>query len=161
MAYKFDEEAVEIGERWTKMLERPRVIKKMPGEEEWQGVIMLARGNGINSFKVRMEPGAPSAVKHAHQYDAVFFILEGKGYEIHDGKKYEWEAGDAVFVHPGGCVHQHFNADPERPAKALVFMLAPAYYSMNLVADGLVELSGDLKVEEFHKRQVWREGAAE
>ncbi|MBI2917186.1 MAG: cupin domain-containing protein [Chloroflexi bacterium] len=68
---------------------------------------------------------------HGHQNEAVFYILEGEGYELHDGKRYPWQAGDAVIVH-AGCVHAHFSADPDRPARALVINPKPLYMHMNL-----------------------------
>jgi len=36
---------------------------------------------------------------HGHQNESVFYILQGKGYEIHDDVKYPWEAGDLAIVH--------------------------------------------------------------
>ena len=45
---------------------------------------------------------------HGHQNEAHFYILEGKGYEIHDGKRYEWEKDDLVIVHTDSK-HKHFN----------------------------------------------------
>jgi len=68
---------------------------------------------------------------HGHQNEAVFYILEGRGYELHDGVKYPWEAGDVVIVH-AGCVHAHFSADPARPARALVINPKPMYMHLNL-----------------------------
>jgi quercetin dioxygenase-like cupin family protein len=57
--------------------------------------------------------------KHGHVNEAAFYILGGQGAEIHDGMRYEWAAGDAAIVH-NNCVHQHFNRNPDRPARALV-----------------------------------------
>ena len=62
----------------------------------------------------------------------MFYILDGVGYEIHDGVRYDWKAGDAVIVH-ANCVHQHFNADLQRPARALVIKSKPMYMFMNLL----------------------------
>lgn len=58
-------------------------------------------------------PGSRSG-KQRHQGGRVHRILEGKGYTIVDGVKYDWEAGDVVMlpVKPEGVVFQHFNADP-------------------------------------------------
>jgi uncharacterized RmlC-like cupin family protein len=33
-------------------------------------------------------------------------------------KRYEWEAGDIIYI-PPNTVHQHFNADPERPVRLI------------------------------------------
>ncbi len=45
---------------------------------------------------------------HGHQNEAAFYILEGRGYEIHDGERYDWETDDLVLVHTDS-VHRHFN----------------------------------------------------
>ncbi|MBI4284899.1 MAG: cupin domain-containing protein [Chloroflexi bacterium] len=154
-----DEENV-LREAWVRMMKRPRVMKgKADVEARAPVVLFLVRGNGIISFRVRMEAGEAFIMKHGHQYDACFYALEGKGYEIHDGKRYEWEAGDAFYVSPGGCVHQHFNRDPDRPARMLVFMLAPAYTSMNLVADGNVAFAKGVTQKKYHDSMLLREGA--
>ena len=51
------------------------------------------------------------------------YIWQGRGYTIIDDDRYDWEQGDMVLVplNPGkGNVHQHFNVDPDTPAKLLV-----------------------------------------
>src|SRR6266568_249788 len=59
-------------------------------------------------------------------------VINGKGYEIHDGVRYDWSAGDVAIVHMN-CVHQHFNADPVKPARALVMKPKPMILFMNLM----------------------------
>jgi len=70
-----------------------------------------------------IRPGGKSQ-KHGHVNEAAFYILDGKGYEIHDGVKYEWQAGDVVVVH-NNCVHQHFNATRTSRRRALVLKAKP------------------------------------
>src|SRR6266513_2041534 len=50
----------------------------------------------------------------------------------HDGVRYDWQAGDVAIVH-NNCVHQHFNASPDRPARALVIKTKPMYMFMNML----------------------------
>lgn len=159
VTYRYGAEKLE--KEWVELLQRPRVMKRNPKLEDGAEVpiMTLRQPRGICSFIMNLPPGGTHH-KHGHMYEAVFYILEGKGYEIHDGKRYEWEAGDAAIVHPGGCVHQHFNADPERPARAIIFLAGPAYDSINLIADGLVETPYGQTVEELYKRMIWREGAS-
>jgi hypothetical protein len=38
-----------------------------------------------------------------------------------------------------GCVHQHFNANPDKPLKALVVKSKPMYLFMNLLFQNVVE----------------------
>jgi len=85
----------------------------------------------IHSYIDVYAPGNHSQ-RHGHMNGAVFYILEGKGYDIHDRVRYDWEAGDACIVE-NACVHQHFNADPTRPARALIMKGKPAYLFFNLM----------------------------
>jgi quercetin dioxygenase-like cupin family protein len=61
-----------------------------------------------------LPPGGKSGV-HRHMGEELHMILSGKGYDLHDGKKWEWEKWDVVYV-PHNVVHQHVNADPYEPA---------------------------------------------
>jgi gentisate 1,2-dioxygenase len=70
--------------------------------------------------------------KHGHVNEAAFYILDGEGYEVHDGIRYDWKAGDVAIVHMN-CVHQHFNADPVKPARALVMKPKPMIMFMNML----------------------------
>ena len=62
-------------------------------------------------------------------------MLEGRGYDLHQDcdveitdtyhwtpqaeiKRYDWEAGDVIYI-PPNTIHQHFNADPERPVRLI------------------------------------------
>jgi len=70
--------------------------------------------------------------------EAAFYHSRRRGYEIHDGVRYDWSAGDIAVVH-NNCVHQHFNADPVKPARALVLKTKPMYMFMNMLFQHLVE----------------------
>ena len=93
-----------------------------------------AQLNPVTSLVSWIEYFAPGAksLKHGHQNEAIFYILEGRGYEIHNGKRYKWKKGDVVIV-PGGSVHQHFNADSKKRAVALVINPKPLYFFLNLI----------------------------
>jgi hypothetical protein len=67
--------------------------------------------------------------KHRHQGGLVIFVLEGNGHTIIDATRYDWEAGDLMLLkmRPGGVEHQHFNHDPEKPAKWIALMYWPFY----------------------------------
>ena len=70
--------------------------------------------------------------------EAAFYVLDGEGYEIHDGVRYDWKAGDVSIVH-NNCVHQHFNANPTKPARALVMKTKPMFMFMNMLFQKTVE----------------------
>lgn len=76
-------------------------------------------------------PGGKSQM-HGHVNEAIFYILDGRGFEIHDGIRYDWKAGDVTVVH-NNCVHEHNNADVHAPARALVIKTKPMYMFMNML----------------------------
>ena len=65
--------------------------------------------------------------KHRHQGGLGIFVLEGRGYTVVDGVRYDWEAGDLIIlpVKPEGCEHQHFNLDPDKPSEWMAFIFFP------------------------------------
>ena len=89
---------------------------------------------------IHLEEYAPGGTtqKHGHVNEAAFYILDGSGYEIHDGIRYDWKAGDVVIVH-NNCVYQHFNASPKEPARALVIKTKPMYLFANTLFQHTVE----------------------
>ena len=79
-------------------------------------------------------PGSKSG-KHRHLADECVYVLDGRGYDLHQDfdveitdtyhwtpqeeiKRYEWEAGDVIYI-PPNTIHQHFNADPDRPVRLI------------------------------------------
>src|SRR6476646_8406909 len=92
------------------------------------------------TLHVHLEEYAPGGrtQKHGHVNEAAFYILDGVGYEVHDGVRYDWKAGDVAIVH-NNCVHQHFNASRDRPARALVLKTKPMFMFMNMLFQQLVE----------------------
>jgi quercetin dioxygenase-like cupin family protein len=88
---------------------------------------------------------------HGHQNEAAFYILEGRGYEIHDDQRYDWAKDDLVFVHTDS-VHRHFNPYDER-ALALVVKAKCTWMFLGLVQQGR---SGPVEREaEFGPREDW------
>ena len=72
---------------------------------------------------------------HAHQNEALYYVIDGRGHEIHDGERYDWEGGDAVVVH-SDSVHQHFNDDPDRPARGIIFKAKTLWLLLGLWQQG-------------------------
>jgi gentisate 1,2-dioxygenase len=91
------------------------------------------------TLHIHLEEYAPGGKtqKHGHVNEAAFYILDGSGYEIHDGVRYDWQAGDIAIVH-NNCVHQHHNASPDKPARALVMKAKPMYMFMNMLFQKVV-----------------------
>lgn len=123
---KGDEVQFKGGPRiWNKNLVHPGM------EEMW-----------TQSLHVHMKELVPEtgSQRHYHQNEAVMYILNGKGYEIFDGERYEWTAGDIVTI-PGGCVHQHFVAeDSPGPCRALITKPKPLCLFLNLHFQQQIEM---------------------
>jgi len=123
----------------------PRVIKgkdiNLKNRSQSAGVMILTPKEKVTqvlfAHYIVMYPGGRSQ-KHGHMNEAVFYVLDGKGHDIHDGIRYDWEAGDIVVV-ANSCVHQHFNDDQERPARFLVIKSKPLYLFMNLLMQDVLE----------------------
>jgi quercetin dioxygenase-like cupin family protein len=99
---------------------------------------------------VEIPPGK-SNHGHGHQNEAVFYILEGCGYEVHDDKEYRWEQGDLVVVHTDS-VHRHFN-DGDVTAKALVMKAKSTWMYFGLIQQGR---SATIENgEQFGPREEW------
>lgn len=139
----------EMEPRWGGLLSRPRVIKKSAIAAAREGV--LARGVDLDKFGMSslisfFEDFSPNSagLNHGHMNEAVLYILKGRGYEVHDGEKFEWEAGDLVIV-PNGCVHCHLNSDPKESARALVINPKRLFMFMNLLAQRLVDRPDEVR----------------
>ncbi|WP_067934998.1 cupin domain-containing protein [Alicyclobacillus kakegawensis] len=109
-------------------------IKFMDGPQTFSKHYMEPVDGLGQTLHIHVEEYAPGgkSQKHGHVNEAAFYILDGSGYEIHDGVRYNWRAGDVAIVH-NNCVHQHNNADPFKPARALVIKTKPMYMFMNML----------------------------
>lgn len=122
---------------------RKKIVRPsdMPWEMSRQGLLkhlinenMNTRMETIDAYMQILPPGSRSG-KHRHLAEECVYVLEGRGYDIHQDsdveisdvfswtinpevKKFEWEAGDLIYI-PPNTVHQHFNADPSRPARLI------------------------------------------
>ncbi len=110
----------------------------------------------LQAHFVRLDPGGANG-GHGHQNEAMFYILEGRGYEIHDGRRYDWAQGDVVVVNTD-CVHQHFNADPERPALAIVIKAKALWMLLGLTQQGRTLTPGPAYGPPQDWSQLWTPG---
>ncbi len=105
---------------------------------------------------VELLPGGSNR-GHGHQNEAHFYIIEGKGYEIHDGKRYEWEKDDLVIVH-ADSVHKHHNASTTERALALVIKAKAAWMHLGLIQQGRGGPEGDGFGPRVEWSQLWEPG---
>jgi hypothetical protein len=69
-------------------------------------------------YQQEIPPGSRSG-RLKFQGGQVMMITEGRGYTTIDGVKHPWKAGDVLNLplRADGIIVQHFNADPDNPAK--------------------------------------------
>jgi quercetin dioxygenase-like cupin family protein len=115
--------------------------EEMPWELSRQGILkhlinegMNTRMETVDAYMQIVPPGSRSG-RHRHLAEECLYVLEGRGYDLHqdcdveitdtyhwtpqaDIKRFEWEAGDVIYI-PPNTIHQHFNADPERPVRLI------------------------------------------
>ncbi len=115
--------------------------EEMPWEMSRQGILkhllnagMNTRMETVDAYMQIIAPGSRSG-KHRHLAEECVYVLEGRGYDLHQDcdveitdtyhwkpqdevKRFEWEAGDVIYI-PPNTIHQHFNADAERPVRLI------------------------------------------
>jgi gentisate 1,2-dioxygenase len=123
--------------------ERKKVVHphEMPWDMSRQGLLkhlinesMNTRMETVDAYMQIVPPGSKSG-KHRHLAEECLYVLEGKGYDLHQDcdveitdtyfwkpqdkvSRWEYEAGDVIYV-PPNTIHQHFNADPEKPLRLI------------------------------------------
>ena len=102
--------------------------KELPWEVNRQGIMRwylhpLIKDTVINPmiFYVQQIPPGSRSGRVKTQGSIVFYIWEGKGYTDMDGVKHYWETGDVLQIplRPMGVIFQHFNSDPNNPARLI------------------------------------------
>lgn len=130
-------------ERPGRDAERKKVVKphEMPWEMSRQGLLkhlineeMNTRMETVDVYMQFIPPGSRSG-KHRHLAEECLYVVEGEGYDLHQDcdveitdeyfwkpqdevKRFEWEAGDIIYV-PPNTIHQHFNANPDKPVRLI------------------------------------------
>jgi len=136
--YSLKEELVRL--RAMPRVRKGKELKFVDGPQAYSRHYVEPKDGVTQMFHLHLEEYAPGgkSQKHGHVNEAAFYILDGRGYEIHDGIRYDWQAGDVAIVH-NNCVHQHFNASSDKPARALVIKTKPMFMFMNMLFQQLVE----------------------
>jgi quercetin dioxygenase-like cupin family protein len=134
------------GELKEELFKQPRIYHTL--DMKWKGGPQNFGKKVINPQSVRVAQSIETHVdayapnghgqKHGHMNSAVFFVLKGKGHDVHDGRRIDWEAGDALIVE-NGCVHQHFCDDEDDEAIVLIMKAKPLFLFMHLIFQKMVE----------------------
>jgi hypothetical protein len=122
-------------ERIKRLAEGQVVIKgrDIEWEQSRQGLIkfysydMIFDKLSVAGWRIFVNRIKKQGGKHVHQGGLPLFVLSGKGYTVVDGVRYDWEEGDLILlpIKPGGCEHQHFNEDPDKPSEWIAFIFKP------------------------------------
>jgi Cupin domain len=80
----------------------------------------------LQNWRVFIHEIRTKSGRHRHQGGLVIYVLEGKGYSIVEGERWDWEKGDLVLLpmKPGGVEHQHFNL-ADKPSVWAAFINIP------------------------------------
>ena len=134
------------GELQEALYNQPRVYSGP--DQEWRGGPQLFDKTIVNpqktdiaqSIETHISVIAPMGTgqRHGHMNSAIFYCLRGKGYDIHDGRRFDYEAGDVMVVE-NGCVHQHFNASETEDLVLLVMKAKPLFLFMHMLFQKVVE----------------------
>ncbi len=133
-------------EAYRELLTQPRVYKSKDkpfkgGPTKYGKNIINPQNTPITqAIETHIDVIAPGShgQRHGHMNGAVFYVMEGKGYDVHDGIRYDYEAGDVCIVE-NGCVHQHFNADPQKSLRFLIMKAKPLFLFFNILFQKVVE----------------------
>ncbi len=134
------------GELYQALLKQPRVYSSK--DWKWKGgpqnfgkkIVNPQTAQVAQSIEVHIDALAPGGhgQKHGHMNSAIFYVLKGKGYDVHDGRRIDWEAGDALIVE-NACVHRHFNASEDEEAVVLIMKAKPLFLFMHMLFQKVVE----------------------
>lgn len=89
-------------------------LEWMRTKQDWRAALLCAREIGFVTSGVAMVSEIPRrwhTGKHSHGEEAIY-IVQGQGFSVVDGLRYDWETGSCLFM-PYGSVHQHFNIGEE------------------------------------------------
>ena len=135
------------GEMKQTLYDQPRVFSS--DKIKWKGGPQAYGKHIINpkdvqvaqSIETHIHAFAPNgyAQNHGHMNTATFYVMRGKGYDIHDGQRIEYEAGDMLLVE-SGCVHQHFNSSADEEMIVVVMKAKPLFLFMHMVFQKTVQL---------------------
>jgi mannose-6-phosphate isomerase-like protein (cupin superfamily) len=135
------------GELVKELFKQPRVYHSK--DWKWKGgpqnfgkkIINPQAVKVAQSIECHIDAYAPGGYgqKHGHMNSAVFYVLKGKGHDVHDGRRIDWQAGDALIVE-NACVHQHFSDDQDDETIVLVMKAKPLFLFMHLLFQRVVEM---------------------
>jgi quercetin dioxygenase-like cupin family protein len=132
------------GEVYKSLFAQPRVYHST--QWSWHGGPQLYDKSAINPASVEIAQSIECHLNvfsphgqgqaHGHMNSAVFFVLKGRGHDVHDGVTYRYEAGDVCIVE-NACVHQHLN-DGDEEMVVIVMKAKPLFLFMHMIFQKVV-----------------------
>jgi len=114
--------------------EAPRVIRgaDCPWEETRQGKLKFyisrwteVAASGLDVVAQQIDPGERSG-EHRHIFEELLLVVQGRGYDLHEGTMHRWEEGDLICV-PPMIAHQHVNDGREAAQLVSVWSRQPGH----------------------------------
>ena len=114
--------------------EAPRVIRgaDCAWDETRQGKLKFyisrwteVAASGLDVMAHRIDSGERSG-EHRHIFEELLLVVQGRGYDLHEGTMHRWEAGDLLCV-PPMIAHQHVNDGREAAQLVSVWSRQPGH----------------------------------
>jgi quercetin dioxygenase-like cupin family protein len=80
---------------------------------------------GMDVMEQEIAPVAHSG-EHRHIFEELLLVADGRGHDIHEGTKHEWERGDLICI-PPMIVHRHVNDGNETARLVSVWPRQPGH----------------------------------
>jgi len=102
------------------------VIERSQHKGDWKvGLADKYLGFANRTFGMYIHQMPPAAHTETHKHgEAIVYVLSGHGYSIVEGQRFDWKAGDCIFVKPGQW-HQHFNTSPDQVSQHVALYTQP------------------------------------
>lgn len=86
------------------------LLERLPGpaSSKWPEGERFVRGFSHGTMSVELYAPRGHDLQTPHQQDELYFVLQGSGDLVIEGKRYACSSGDALFV-PAGAAHRFEN----------------------------------------------------
>lgn len=81
---------------------------------------------------------------HRHMSSTLYCVLEGSGYSLIDGERFEWERND-IFAIPSWCWHEHVNTSQDSDVFLYSVTDEPAFRKLGLFREQRRTADGELE----------------
>ena len=141
--------AKEVGERWkgARLLMKSEDLEFSTNATGTTAIVVNSKlgfaTSQISSF-IREIPVGWKSGKHRHNMEAIIMFIQGTGYTMVGGVKYEWKQGDIITV-PPMVEHQHFNTGTEEAARFHAVTTVPLMVNIGSFVAEQLEPAGKIE----------------